>query len=790
MQLTFMDPAEVQFLQGKVSRDPSQLGRIYNAKASNYHQRSIEHSLVESYLQDGWEEYGKPLKTKTRLRRRKSHGAAFEDDIWCQLYRLGYRCFNVSSDFHLPFGKEAGERKQIDVIAVDGDSILLVECKSAEKPSKPPSFKTDFEALRQRMDGHRKALEQLFGRGRRVKYILATRNLRIGRDSADAIRLQEAGGFLLNDNAYDYVESLLKTYRDAAHYQFKAMLFKGQDISKERIEVPAIEGTMGGKPYYMFSLEPELLLKIGFVLHRTRANEAELPTYQRLLVPSRLKGINKFIDEGGYFPNSIILNFSESIRKVEFQPHNRGDISRSRTGVLKLPNAYAIAYIIDGQHRVYGYANTSRKASNTIPVVAFVGLEPAEQLEMFMDINQNQKAVSPTLRITLEEDLYWNASRLDSRIKALRSSIIQLLGSDQTGPLFGKIAIGEDKAPLSAKPFADSLMRCGLLPEAKGNRFISEGPNVALYDIANQDHAVEMKKSRKNVAELINTCYQRAEDFFSKSEETLMKYIINNRGTFAFINLIGSVNSHLVNSHRIPPGADVRTRADEMENYLDALFDSLKNISKDDEERLLGKLGSGAENIWFKLFQSFVSDRVAGYNPPDLIDWKERQDRELQDTGRSLGTEIERHLKNVVIANLKAIFGENWDIEIGSIQRECENRAKEQMEKNYKEGLGRTEILWTDQFTISDYKKIIEKYWSRSPEPALPGFRTFEVHFAIDIGHGFNGKSEKLKWLSIFNSHRNNWAHEGTKEKGLNKEEVGFIRDLHRKLIPRSTPAH
>ena len=67
-----------------------------------------------------------------------------------------------------------------------------------------------------------------------------------------------------------------------------------------------------------------------------------------------------------------------------------------------------------------------------------------------MQINENQKAVSPTLRITLEEDLYWNASRLDSRLKALRSSVIRALGGDASGPLYNKISLGEDKAALQA----------------------------------------------------------------------------------------------------------------------------------------------------------------------------------------------------------------------------------------------------------------------------------------------------------------------------------------------------
>lgn len=65
------------------------------------------------------------------------------------------------------------------------------------------------------------------------------------------------------------------------------------------------------------------------------------------------------------------------------------------------------------------------KKSNTIPVVAFENLDTSEQLKIFMDINENQKAVSPSLRLDLEEDLYWNSDRTDSRIKALRSSIIE-----------------------------------------------------------------------------------------------------------------------------------------------------------------------------------------------------------------------------------------------------------------------------------------------------------------------------------------------------------------------------
>ena len=86
-------------------------------------------------------------------------------------------------------------------------------------------------------------------------------------------------------------------------------------------------------------------------------------------------------------------------------------------------------------------------------------------------------------------------------------------------------------------------------------------------------------------------------------------------------------------------------------------------------------------------------------------------------------------------------------------------------------------------FNIYDYKTIIDKHWTKRPKPDDPEFITFEEEFSIDVGLGFNSKAEKLKWMSIFNSHRNLWAHEGTKEKRLNRDEVDFLKRIHDRLV-------
>lgn len=777
--MAFLNSADIQTIKQSMSDDEIYLGKLYKSKSSKYIEKNVDHGLVESFLSDGWEEYGRPLKTKTRLRKLKSHDVQFEDDVWCQLHDLGYRHLNIDRNLRLPFGPDEKQRKQTDVVAIDGDTIILVECRSSQKPVKAPSLKTEFEGLQQRLDGFSKSLSAAFGKGRRIKYIFATRNLKLSKDHDDAVRLAETGSFLFSDNTFDYINSLIKTYRGAARYQFLGLLFKGNFINRNRIEVPAIEGNMGGKTYYMFSIEPHLLLKLGFVLHRTRANETEMPTYQRLLVPSRLAGISKFIDKGGFFPNSAIINFSDDRSGLQFEAHQRSTDSNSRTGILKIPNSYAIAYIIDGQHRIYGYANSKFKDSNTIPVVAFVGLTPADQLELFMEINQNQKAVSPTLRITLEEDLYWDAGRLDSRMKALRSSVIRHLGGDQAGPLFGKISLGEDRAELKAKPFADALLRSGLLPEASGNRFIEKLPGATLYDVSNTDHKSEMPAARTRVKALLSSCYNLFEDLCEGHEDALSTYIFSNRATYALVTLVGSLHAYECRQGNLSIKSTDRERYDAIEKYLLVLVKELKSINSDQSTRLLGALGSGAEVLWLRSFQAIINANFSAYDPVELQDWKERQDKEIQDRGRQLGTKIERHLKTYIIAHLKALFGDNWDIEIGAIQRDCETRAKEQVEKNYKEGLGRQDIPWTDQFFISDYKTIIEKYWVKKPDGDPSDFETFEKHFSLDIGQGFKSKSERIKWLSVFNSLRNLWAHEGTKEKGLNQHEVDQLQKIH-----------
>ena len=774
--MAFLDIEKIHEIDKKLSSDLTTLKSIYRAKKSEFYKKSVDHSLVDEHISRGWR-VDQELKTKTRLVKDKPFSNKFEDEVWCQFFELGFPHMNLDETFELPFDRDPKDKKQIDVVAIKDNIVFLIECKSSQKLKKAPSYKDEFDLLKLRLLGFKKSMEQLLERKLRIKYIFATKNLRLDPEGVDFDRFNETRSFYYNDSTNLYISNLIKNYKSAAMYQFLGLVFKNERITDTRISIPAIEGDMGNKKYYMFSISPDTLLKVGFILHRAKANEAEFPTYQRLLKPQRLNGITKFIDEGGYFPNSIIVNFNSDVKgnKLVFTGNRKVEGVSAKLGILEIPNAHAIAYVIDGQHRLYGYANSKYRESNTIPVVAFSGLASTEQLKMFMDINENQTKVSANLRLDLEEDLYWASNIAASRLKALRSSIIKSLCYAQSGPLFNRISVGEEKRELNSKAFADSILKSGLLPTARGNKYVEGTARTSLYDISNQDHQKEMEKCKKKIVKLLNLCYEFVESNYPEIYNRDRYFIVSDRGTFAFVTLIGRLNVFLSSEGRLDVDSSSQERFEAMERYLDALLLSITNLTETEENKQLALLGQGVEKKWLQFFQTKVNDAFPDFNPQDLIEWKEKHDEELQASGLMYSQRIEGHMKYTIINTLQKVFDEDWELEIAKWKRECEELASKEQEQNYKEGLGNEKVDWKTKFTLLQYKEIIEKFWSNLPSEKIETSEQFQQVFAIEDGQGGTSKASKVKWISQFNKYRNKIAHRGTNELGLTRVEVDFL---------------
>ena len=768
--------SQIQIIKEHMTDDQAVLTKKFKAKKTSYFTQSISINELEDYINEGWEEVSRS-KFKAKIQKEKPAGVRFEDDIWCMFYNLGFRNLNYDEKLIIQWGDNSGDKHQLDVVAVGEEAIFVVECKATEN-LKAASFKKEIDEICRYKDGVMKALRQIYGNDKKVKFIFATRNYTFTEGGEDERRLAENKIFQFTDNTYDYINSLIKSYKSTVIYQFYGLMFQHERINNEKIRIPALKGTMGGHNYYMLSIEPAKLLKIGFVLHRTKVNtQISMPTYQRLLVPSRLKGIGEFINNGGYFPNTVIVNFDDSNRKnrIQFEQAAGGtDDTKTKLGYLTIPNAYCIAYIIDGQHRVYGYAGTKYKDTNTIPVVAFDGLPSDEQLRIFMDINEHQKAVSPSLRLDLNEDLNWDSPHLNSRLKALRSSIIKQLGTGNNSVLARKIAIGEDTAKLALKPFDTALSQSSLLPKATTKEF-TKNTNVCLYNTHCVEHSKAMYDSQKRISNLIKECYayvyhKMIEDY----KEEYEKFIECNRGTFAFVSLIASLNEHLIKNGELSQTSSSREQTEKMSSYFDVLINYLCDMPTDDKSQILLIKGAGADTLWLRMYQNAIHKQILSYNPEGLEEWLETQNKDLQDECKACGKEIEKQIKVLVLKKLEELYGDSWENKVKKIKGRCFQRMDDNNEDEDNQD-------WTEMMNLQDYKEIIESNWSVQKEDCLD-FKTFENEFSIKVSDSFRTKTDKLKWINDLISFSKAWT--TTKGRPLSQTEVNEIKTIQQSLLP------
>lgn len=774
--MAFLTNEQVAKIKSHMATDPDTLKNKYKSYSKEYDEISVPHNETDSWINKGFEVTNR-TKQKTKLQCRKKFDRYFENKIWCIFYRLGFQILNNDEKLEIQWGDGEGDHKQIDVLAVGEDAIFVVECKAAEHP-RQRSFKNEIDAIEHTREGITKALQQIYGNDKKVKFIFATENYQFASKSEDLKRLEDKKIFHFDDNTYKYVDSLITSYKGCALYQFYGLIFKNELINKDRIRIPALKGSMGNKTYYMLSIEPAILLKLGFVLHRTKVHKSMAPTYQRLLVPSRLKGIGNFIDKGGYFPNSIIVNFTNSGRKnsIYFEQAGKGSPdSDSRFGTLVIPNMYSIAYIIDGQHRLYGYANSDFKDTNTIPVVAFVDMDSSEQLKIFMEINENQKAIDKSLKVDLKDDLYWNSKHPDLRIEALRSSIIKSLGYDSHNILYEKITIGTDKRKLSADNFDKALKASSLLPTCSRKSY-TKNTDVCMYDTLNLDFEQAMEKSQTRICAFINECYSFIQQKLDAT--TYDNFIECNRGTYGFITLIGSIHKYLVQKGDLERSAKTERQMDVITPFLQILAKYLMNIPEEDRTIIETKLGKGAEITWLRMFQRSIQKVVKDFNPDGLSAWLENQDKDLQKTGQEIGKAIISKLYTRVIEKAKELHGDRWESELSYARKSCKDRINEKEAAD--DSFNANEAEWTDFIDLKDVMEIINKNWTSKPE-FNSGFVTFEKEYSINIGEPYKTKADKTRWLKQLNSCRDAW--ESSKGKLLTKEQVNILQIINESLI-------
>ena len=178
-----------------------------------------------------------------------------------------------------------------------------------------------------------------------------------------------------------------------------------------------------GNDYFLTLMSAEIISEISYVSRR--GIDEEKGAIQRILNKTRISGIRDFLLNGGFFPNTIILNVVED-GNLSFNKSNNN---------ISFDVSPRIAQIIDGQHRVEGLKEAIKSDKSTkkvlIPTVIANNLSTEECAEIFISINTEQKSVPKSLIY----DLYglMDISAKDFSIER-GTDIAKILNSDDNSP--------------------------------------------------------------------------------------------------------------------------------------------------------------------------------------------------------------------------------------------------------------------------------------------------------------------------------------------------------------------
>lgn len=183
------------------------------------------------------------------------------------------------------------------------------------------------------------------------------------------------------------------------------------------------------KPLIMAALDGEWLLN-----HVRTSWRKENPQegFQRVVNQDRCVQIAaNVLDQGRSLPNSIILATETDRPLVE-------------NGRLILNNDSSFL-VIDGQHRLYAqkFADGSRRYA----CIIHYGLKPEDMAQLFVEINNNQKRVSPSLR--------WDLLKLirpdDDKDSVEAADIVEDLVLDKTSPIYLLVDMTGENRQLNVK---------------------------------------------------------------------------------------------------------------------------------------------------------------------------------------------------------------------------------------------------------------------------------------------------------------------------------------------------
>lgn len=679
-----------------------ELDKVATQRKKKNREVTIPKSAQASYIEQRWA-LKKEYKNTVRLYKEKQCDELLEDEVWLLFKNMGFTEMNKNRNFKIQAGPI---KKQIDIFAKDENNAFIVECKASVE-SIQISRKDIHEISNLKKDITDSVRKKYGDKSIRVSFVIATRGIRWTKDDKKLTKNNRI--FIWKEAELGYYGDLIKHLGNSARFQLYSILFPDKKVYElKNIKIPAICGGRGKTKYYSFIIQPAKLLQVAYIHHRRSTPEELLGSYQRMLKKARLDKIDKFISAGGYFPNNVILNFTKS---PKFERKEKvGDIVY---GILEFPPYYASAWVIDGQHRLYGYANNEKKSKDTVPVLAFESLDVKEQAKLFVEINKEQKAVSSNLLWDLFSDIYRDSKEEKHQARRTISLIVKKLNSCSDSPLLEHISI--PSSPTKGKKITN-LTIATLCDGIEENRLINKEEGL-LYE---RDYTSTVDFSSERFKAYFSVLADSFSEDWDKGDDGVLRTNIGIRILFVVFRQLLKYLKYK-GQEKTYRKKDLKMFKDEITKLLSPTLSKLKDMSNEQRSKIRKQTGKGPFMENAKQMVWWIKEEFEGFGLEILLDWAPpvptgQNDKDIE----HLLEDTERHLRVFIPKQLERTYAEKW---FGHIDKEIRTYIGKKLEETIvRERWKETQLRSLPpeekmRFTTpGQLKKIIEDNWNAFEE--------------------------------------------------------------------------
>lgn len=717
--------------------------------------KSVPKAEVNDEIEKGWNVERKN-KHSFRMKRTKKKSDLLESRVWTLMYKMGFDFLSGDGGALLSTSKDSdnGPKSQLDVVAVDDDIAVYVECKSSERKKKDTTFSEKLA----KHSSNRKAFADSIGRQfkrplkRFTSAIMFTWDI-ILREN-DIQRAKEQNVLLFEERDLLYFEALVKHLGPAARYQFLCEVARGHRIPGLKIRIPTIRAKMGDFVCYNFSIRPDYLLKIAYVAHRSKKRAIDVDAYQRMVSKNRLKKIAEYIEDDGIFPTNIVVNI-ENEKHLQFDlGKNEGDEEGAKFGWLSLTPSYGVAWIIDGQHRLYAYSGHQRASSSFVNVLAFAGLAESKQAQLFVDINSEQKRVKRSLLVELNVKLKWDDPEDEKRAGAIASKVGIMLDEDEDSPLKDRVIFSDvkktDKRCVTLTSIVAALEKRGFFIHVKKKGLTEYGP------FWRDDNLNTLKRTTRIIKFWLGTIASVAEEWWDLGSGEGGGLAMNN-GVTICLNVLGSVFEHLRKTYELRPMDDDEV-CELLQKYAEALGVYLNTMSNDEKTSFRALQGAAGQGYGTRQCQEALHRTYSDFEPPGLRNWIARKLANNNEKAKQIVDWIEESLKEVILDVLRSEYGESeqqwWFKGIPKIVRtKVDNRINDSDGK-----AGRRD----QNFDLIHYREIAKYNWKLLAD-------------LLGYGKKNASKDKQTGWMHEINFVRSIFSHK-SKGEDVSFEQLAMLR--------------